>query len=143
MKKLLIITCLLALSLGSFATEVNDVVKKIFTRTYPEAKSISWEEMKDGYKVFFTRDQVSYRLMYDAEGNVVLALKYYGEDNLPPLILNKLKKSYSEFKVHSVVEEATEVSLTYHIVLENEKKIVNVKSDAVGSLETVSRYNKG
>jgi hypothetical protein len=143
MKKLLIITCLLALSLGSFATEVNDVVKKIFTRTYPEAKSISWEEMKDGYKVFFTRDQVSYRLMYDAEGNVVLALKYYGEDNLPPLILNKLKKSYSEFKVHSVVEEATEISLTYHIVLENEKKIVNVKSDAVGSLETVSRYNKG
>jgi hypothetical protein len=143
MKKLIIVTCLLALSLGSFATEVNEAVKKIFTRTYPEAKSISWEELKDGYKVFFTRNQVSYRLMYDAEGNVTLALKYYGEENLPPLILNKLKKSYSEFKVHSVVEEATDVSLTYHIVLENEKKIVNVKSDAVGSLETVSRYNKG
>jgi hypothetical protein len=143
MKKLFIITCLLALSLGSFATEVNEVVKNVFTRTYPEAKSISWEELKDGYKVFFTRDHVSYRLMYDAEGNVTLALKYYGEENLPPLILNKLKKSYSEFKVHSVVEEATDVSLTYHIVLENEKKIVNVKSDAVGSLETVSRYNKG
>jgi hypothetical protein len=143
MKKLIIVTCLLALSLGSFATEVNEAVKKIFTRTYPEAKSISWEELKDGYKVFFTRDQVSYRLMYDAEGNVTLALKYYGEDNLPPLILNKLKKSYSEFKVHSVVEEATDVSLTYHIILENDKKIVNVKSDAVGSLETVSRYNKG
>ncbi|MBV9988275.1 MAG: hypothetical protein JO301_11375 [Chitinophagaceae bacterium] len=143
MKKLLILTCLLALTLGSFATEVNEEVMKIFNRTYPEAKSITWEEMKDGYKVFFVRNEVSYRLMYDEQGNVTLALKYYGEENLPPLILNKLKKNYKDFKVHSVVEEATDTALTYHIVLENDKKIVNVKSDAIGYLETVSKYNKG
>jgi hypothetical protein len=42
-----------------------------------------------------------------------------------------------------VVEESSDVSLSYHIVLENEKKILNVKSDAVGTLETESKYNKG
>ena len=143
MKKLVFITCLLAISLGSFASEVNEEVMKTFTKTYPDAQRVSWETLREGYKVFFTKNDVSYRLVYDAQGNVTMALKYYGEDNLPPLILNKIKKAYSDYKVHSVVEESSDLSLTYHVVLEDAKRIVNVKSDSVGFLEVESKYNKG
>jgi hypothetical protein len=143
MKTLTFIICLLTLSLGATATQVNEEVLKIFAKTYPGAQSIAWEELKEGYKVFFTKKDVSYRIMYDADGNVTLALKYYGEDNLPPLILNKVKKAYADYKVHSVVEESTDVSLSYHIVLENDKKILNLKSDSIGFLEVQSKYNKG
>lgn len=143
MKTLTFILCLLTLSAGATATEVNEEVKKIFSKTYPEAKSISWEELKEGYKVFFTRNNVSFRIMYDASGNIVRSLKYYGEDNLPPLILNKVQKSYKDFKVHSVVEESTEQALTYHIILENDKKIINITSDPIGSLQVQTKFNKG
>lgn len=143
MKTLTFIVCLLTVSLGASAREVNEQVLKIFASTFPEAKSVAWEEMKDGYKVFFVKNKVSYRIRYDEDGNVLLALKYYSEDGLPPLILNKVKKNYKDFKVHSVVEESSESALTYHIILENDKKIINLKSDPVGSLEVESKYNKG
>lgn len=143
MKTLTFIVCLLTASLGATATEVNEQVLKAFAATFPEAKSVAWEELKEGYKVFFVRNEVSYRLRYDDEGNVVLALKYYKEDNLPPLIQNRVKKAYKDYKIHSVVEESTETSLTYHITIENDKKIINLKSDSVGSLEVEAKYNKG
>ncbi len=143
MKTLTFIICLLTISLGASASQVNEEVLKIFAKTYPGAQSVAWEELKEGYKVFFTKKDVSYRIMYDGDGNVTMALKYYGEDNLPPLILNKVRKAYADYKVHSVVEESTDVSLSYHIVLENDKKILNVKSDPVGFLEVQSKYNKG
>lgn len=143
MKTLFSILCLLTVSLGVTAAEVNEEVRKIFTKTYPEAKNITWEEMKEGYKVFFIKNSVSYRIMYDEAGNVKRSLKYYGEDNLPPLILNKVQKAYTDFKVHSVVEESTDVALTYHIILENDKKIINLKSDPTGFLEVGAKYNKG
>lgn len=143
MKKLTLTICLLAILTGSFAADVSEKVLKEFASAYPEAKSVTWEELKEGYKVYFVKKDASYRIMYDADGNITLALKYYGEDNLPPLILNKVKKNYTGYKIHSVVEESSDMALTYHIVLENEKKILNVKSDAVGTLETESKYNKG
>jgi hypothetical protein len=143
MKTLFSILCLLTVSLGTIAAEVNEEVRKIFTKTYPEAKNITWEEMKEGYKVFFVKNSVSYRILYDESGNVKRSLKYYGEDNLPPLILNKVQKSYKDYRVHSVVEESTEAALNYHIILENDKKIINLKSDPTGFLEVQSKYNKG
>ncbi|NCI47398.1 PepSY-like domain-containing protein [Sediminibacterium soli] len=142
MKTLTFIVCLLTASLGASANEVNEQVLKAFAASFPEAKNVAWEELKEGYKVFFVKNEVSYRLRYDEEGNVVLALKYYREDNLPPLIANKVKKSYRDYKIHSVVEESSETSLMYHIILENDKKIINLKSDPVGSLEVESKYNK-
>jgi len=144
MKKLTFILCLLALSLGTHAaTKVNEEVLKMFSKTYPGAQSITWEELKDGYKVFFTKNSVSYRIRYDVDGNVTLALKYYGEDNLPPLIHNKVKKAYADYKIHSVIEESTEASFSYHIILEGTKKLITLKSDTIGNLEVASKYNKG
>jgi hypothetical protein len=143
MKKLTFILGLLALSLGSFATEINEEVLKVFSKTYPGAQSVTWEDLKDSYKVFFTRNNVSYRIRYDVEGNVILALKYYGEENLSPLILNKVKKAYPKYAIHSVVEESSETSLIYHIILEGEKKLVTLKSDPIGYFEVESKYNKG
>jgi hypothetical protein len=143
MKKLTCILCLLGLGFSAFAAEVKEEVLNIFNKTYPGAKSTSWEETKEGYKVFFTRKDISYRIVYDGNGNVVLALKYYDEDNLPPLILNKVKKAYAGYTVHSVVEESNDSSLSYHIILQNEKKIVTLKSDPVGIMEVESKYNRG
>lgn len=143
MKKLTFIVCLLTASLGASAAEVNEKVLKAFSSAFPSAKSITWDEYKGGYKVFFTSNNISYRLKYDDGGNIVLALKYYSEENLPPIVQDKVKKSYADYRIHSVVEESTESTLTYHIVLENDKKIINLKSDPFGLLEVESKYNKG
>ncbi len=141
MKKLTFILCLLATTLSSFAADVNEEVLKIFSKTYPDAKSITWSEQKQGYMVYFTKKDASYRVMYDQEGNVVLAFKYYGEENLSPVIANKVKKAYADFKIHSVIEKSSENSVEYHIIIQSSKKLITLKSDSVGNFEVESKYD--
>jgi hypothetical protein len=142
MKKLTLLLGLLAVILTSFAADVNETVLKIFAKTYPDAQSTSWTKQDNGYLVYFTKKDASYRVLYDEEGNVTLAFKYYTEDNLSPLILNKVNKAYPDFKVHSIVEKSTESSVEYHIIIENSKKMISLKSDPLGSLEVESKYDK-
>ena len=143
MKKLSFLLLLMAVTICSFAADVNQQVLKIFNKTYPEAQSISWSEQEaGGYLVYFTKKDVSYRVVYDQDGNVTLAFKYYGEDQLSPLVLNKVKKAYPDFKVHSVIEKSSESAVEYHIIVENAKKLITVKSDPLGTLEVQSKYDK-
>lgn len=142
MKKLSILLGLLAITFSSFAKDVNEEVLKVFHNTYPDAKKVSWSEDKDSYMVFFTKNNISFRVIYDTEGNIVMAFKYYGEDNLPPLVLGKVKKAYPDFSVHSVVEKSSEAAIEYHITLENSKKLVTLKADPQGSFQVESKYNK-
>lgn len=142
MKKLTFLTCLMAIVFSSFAKDVNEEVLKVFNHTFPDAQRVSWSEEKESYLVFFTKKDISYRVVYDKEGNVVLAFKYYGEDNLPPVLLNKVKKAYPEFSVHSVIEKSSENAIEYHITMETDKKLLTLKADMLGTLTVESKYNK-
>ncbi len=142
MKKLSILLCLQAILFSSFARDVNEEVRKVFKNTYPDAQKVSWSEDKNSYMVFFTRNDVSYRVVYDTEGNMLMAFKYYGEDGLPPLVLGKVKKAYPAFSIHSVIEKSSEAAIEYHITLEDSKKLITLKSDPQGSFQVESKYNK-
>ncbi len=142
MKKLTFLLCLLAVTLSSFAADVNEEVLKIFNKTYPDAQNTTWTQQDAGYLVYFTKKDISYRVVYDLEGNVTLAFKYYGEDNLSPVVLNRVRKAYPDFKVHSVIEKSSESSVEYHITIEGPKKLITLKSDPLGTLEVESKYDK-
>jgi len=142
MKQLTFLLCLLAVTLSSFAADVNEEVLKIFNKTYPDAQNTTWTQQDAGYLVYFTKKDISYRVIYDQEGNVTLAFKYYGEDNLSPVVLNKVRKAYPDFKVHSVIEKSSESSVEYHITIEGTKKLITLKSDPLGTLEVESKYDK-
>lgn len=143
MKKLSFLLGLLALTISSFAADVNETVLKVFSKTYPDAQSISWSVQANGYLVYFTKKDVSYRVMYDQEGSVTLSFKYYGEENLSPLVLNRVKKSYPDYKIHSVIEKSSDSNVEYHVILEGSKKLITLKSDPTGNLEVVSKYDRG
>lgn len=143
MKKLSFLLGFLALTISSFAADVNETVLKVFSQTYPDAQSISWSVQTNGYLVYFTKKDVSYRVMYDQEGSVTLSFKYYGEENLSPLVLNRVKKSYPDYKIHSVIEKSSDGIVEYHVILEGSKKLITLKSDPTGNLEVVSKYDRG
>jgi len=141
MKKLSFLFCLMAITLSSFAADVNEEVLKVFTRSYPAAQNITWSSQKTGYLVYFTTKEASYRVTYDIEGNVVVAFKYYGEESLSPVILNKVKKNYPDFKIHSVIEKSSEDEVEYHIIIQGAKKLITLKSDSIGNFEVESKYD--
>lgn len=143
MKKTSFLLGLLALTISSFAADVNETVLKVFSKTYPDAQSISWSVQSSGYLVYFTKKDVSYRVMYDQEGSVTLSFKYYGEENLSPLVLNRVKKNYPDYKIHSVIEKSSDSTVEYHVILEGSKKLITLKSDPTGNLDVVSKYDRG
>lgn len=143
MKKLSFLLGLPALTISSFAADVNETVLKVFSKTYPDAQSISWSVQPNGYLVYFTKKDVSYRVMYDQEGSITLSFKYYGEENLSPLVLNRVKKSYPDYTIHSVIEKSSDSTVKYHVILEESKKLITLKSDPTGNLEVVSKYDRG
>ncbi|MES2004942.1 MAG: hypothetical protein V4450_10505 [Bacteroidota bacterium] len=142
MKKVIFLLCLLAVSLGTFANSVNEEVLKMFSKTYPDAKSITWSEQKEGYMVYFSKKDVSYRIVYDASGNVVYSIKYYEEDNLSPLLLNKVKKAYADYRIRCVVERTSEEGTDFYITIETDKKLITLKSDMAGNFEVESKLDK-
>ncbi len=142
MKKMMLTACLIIVCAAGFSANVNEEVLKIFSKSYPDAKAISWTEQKNGYLVYFNRKDISYRVVYDDDGNVVYSIKYYGEDNLSPLIINKIKKGYPDYKIHSVVEKSSESNVEYHIIIEGQKKLVTLKADPLGNYEIESKYDK-
>ncbi len=117
MKKLSFLFCLMAITLSSFAADVNEEVLKIFTRSYPSAQNITWSPQKPGYQVYFTTKEASYRVTYDLEGN------------------------YPDFKIHSVIEKSSENELEYHIIIQGAKKLITLKSDSIGNFEVESKYD--
>ena len=59
---------------------------------------------------------------------------YYYEDNLPPMVMAKVKAKYPGKKIFGVTEISNQSGIKYHVVLEDEARWYNVVSDYCGNL---------
>ena len=145
MKTLLIAAFMLVSSSSLFAKtpEVSNLVKTVFSRSYADAQNVIWATEEDKYYVYFTKDAVHYRMYYDQDANVVLAYKYYEDDKLlPPMILNKIRKEYQGYKIKGTTEVSSENNIEYYPILENGKKIVQLKVSSYGSISVEHKYDQ-
>lgn len=82
------------------------------------------------------------QIKYDKEGKFVSCFRMYRADELPVIIQYKLNHEYANKKITSVAELTTDVSIEYHLVLEDDKFWYNVKSDSFGNLITDKKIKK-
>jgi hypothetical protein len=82
------------------------------------------------------------RVIYDKEGNIVQTFRYYYEQQLPIMVLAKVKERFSDKKIYGVTEVASAEGLYYYITLEDDKKWVEVKADNYGSLTIEKKFKK-
>ncbi len=144
MKKLLIASALFV-GLASYAkpTEVSEKVLKAFKETFVNAENVQWDEFADYYAVKFSQIHIDTRVKYDKNGEVIETTRYYFEEHLPPFILAKIKKRYTDKRVYGVTEITTENDVSYYIVLEDDKNWVTIKSDSFGSFQVQDKFKKG
>src|SRR5690349_7458819 len=98
MKKILFAALLSLGSLSLFAAAGPGVDEKIlasFNKTFTNAEEVSWTELSDSYQVSFKQNMVASKITYDKQGNIVKTLRYYFEDQLPIMILSKVKNKYA------------------------------------------------
>ena len=144
MKKLIILASLFAV-LGTKAStppEVTEKVLKAFSETFMKATDVVWHEVKNFYEASFKQSEIISRAVYDQDGNLVRATRYYSQENLPINILTKLQKRYAGKSVYGVTELSTGDEVSYHITMQDEKNWYIIKADNWGSLELEQKYRK-
>jgi len=145
MKKILLALMMIG-SLSSFSlppvNDINEKVLKAFNQTFSDAKDAIWSEYDSYYEVKFKQSEVSARLKYDEEGNVIEAYRYYQEQQLPPYVLGRLKKKYADKKVFGITEVTKESLLEYFITLEDDQHWYTVRSDSFGNLDLQKKFKK-
>lgn len=142
MKKMIVLAAaLFFVSAVSFASP-NEKVLEAFEKTFQNVKNVAWQDVDDKYEASFTQNDISSRVVYDQEGNVVKSIRYYGGSVLPIFIQSKLNKKFDGQKVFGVTEVTTESELTYHIVLEDATTWTHVRSDVYGNLVKDKKLKK-
>ncbi|MFL5774528.1 MAG: PepSY-like domain-containing protein [Flavisolibacter sp.] len=144
MKKILFAAIVSVCTLNLFAADpgVNEKVLSAFNNTFKNAENVSWSTSKYTYEVRFQQNLITAKITYDKEGNILRTLRYYNEDQLPILVLTKVKNRFSDKRVYGVVEESSEEGTYYHITLEDEKNWFEIKSDNYGSLTLEKKFRK-
>jgi hypothetical protein len=145
MKKIMLAAVALLFAVAGYAAnppEVTENVLNAFKQTFYDPKEIKWYENDYGYEVHFKCDNVQSKVWYDKEGNIITTNRYYGEQNLHPFILGKIKKKYADKKVFGITEITNDSGLNYYVTLEDEKSWLTLKADALGHLEVYEKLKK-
>jgi hypothetical protein len=145
MKQLFAIAALLCLSsFSAFAAdEPNEKVLAAFTKTFEGVTDVAWTDRQDTYEASFKHFDMTCRVLYDEEGNVLKTMRYYSGDKLPIFIQSKVAKKYSDKRIFGVTELTTADGVIYQIVLENDKEFWHVFSNSTGDMQVDQKYKKG
>lgn len=145
MKKITLFAALL-LSIAAFASvspsEVNEKVLKAFNETFSQAKDVVWHEYETYYQANFRQDEIQVRAQYDESGALLKTIRYYGEKQLLPNIVSRLRKKYSDREIFGVTETTSPDEVTFLVTLKDEKNWYVVKSDAFGNLEQTEKFKR-
>ena len=144
MKKLMYLGIMLNSLSATAATppEISEKVLKAFKETFSDAVDVTWKELDNSCQANFKLSEIQVRAIYDNEGNLLETVRYYGEKNLPPNVLAKLKKRYSGKEVFGVTEISSDNEMSFHITLKDEKNWYVVKSDPYANLQQTDKFKR-
>jgi hypothetical protein len=145
MKKLFLLAGLMA-GVIAFASPVvpkpTEQVLKAFNETFASAKDITWHEYNDFIQANFSLNEVQIRAQYADDGTLLKTIRYYGESNLQPNILAKLKKKYKGKEIYGVTETLCADEASFVINLRDNDFWYTVKSDVFGNLELTDKFKR-
>lgn len=145
MKQLLLLAVLLtglAASAAPSPSEISEKIKKAFSETFVDAKDVTWHEYESYTQANFRQDDVQVRAQYDSDGKLIKTIRYYGEKQLLPNIVAKLKKRYAGKDINGITETTSDEDVNFVINLKDDKNWYIVKSDVYGNMQQVEKYKR-
>lgn len=104
MKKIIALGFAVFTFMSVFAADVNEKVLSAFQKTFSGATKVEWIEYENHYVVNFVKDGIRSKAQYDKDGNIMQAIRYYDDTQLPLSIQNLLKETYPKRTIHGVTE---------------------------------------
>ena len=124
-------------------TNVNSKALYSFQKTFKDANDVNWyaaDEKEKTYVVFFNSEKNPSMALFQKRGNLLYAITHCAESDLPAENRIAIKSNYVDYKI-TYVKKVTVGNKTAWIAnLENEKKLVIVKS-IEGQIEEMENYD--
>jgi len=139
MKKIILnVACILIVS-SLFAAPGTKLIQK-FNETFPNAKSVKWNDDKAGFYVSFYQNEDFKKILYNKDGEFVCSWRYSNGDELPTNIIMKLNKKYGEAKILGVTELTTEGNSFYEVKLSKGPKLYCITLLTDGSITNENKF---
>jgi hypothetical protein len=145
MKKIILFAALLVGIVATATTppyEVSEKILKAFNQTFGKVQDVVWNEFDNIYQANFKQDDIQVRAQYDREGTLIQTIRYYGEKQLLPNIVSRLKKKYTSREIFGVTETSSDNEVSFIVTLKDEKNWYVVKSDVYGNLEQTDKFKR-
>src|SRR5881392_572499 len=124
MKKIILFAALLVGIVATATTppyEVNEKILKAFNQTFGKVQDVVWNEFDNICQANFKQDDIQVRAQYDREGTLIQTIRYYGEKQLLPNIVARLKKKYANREIFGVTETSSDEGINFLVTLKDEK----------------------
>ena len=142
MKKIFLIAAGTFFAISIVKADPSEKLLQSFKQTFPNAKSVKWNENESGFLVSFTQESTLTKIKYDKDGNFVNSLRYYQQQDLPIKVLLAVKKKYDGKQIFGVTEFTSADGVTYQLTLNDDKKWYIVNASTEGDLKLQDSYNK-
>ena len=102
-----------------------------FEKMFSNAENVSWYSVRNDFGAKFTINDLKYRVLLNAKGNLVYKITYGQEKHLPIEVRKAVKMQYFDFKITaaSLVEEANRTIWVIHLEDDFEYVVVRVEND--------------
>ena len=142
MKKFIILAIVLLCTRLGFASEPAPKVLAAFQKIFQPANGVNWYAVKDGAAAFFVQGNVRYRVTFDAEGNILNSIRYYGVQELSFWVKAKIQKQFEGKVVYGITEVTVNDETCYHIILQDASHWISVHADAYGNAFVEARHQR-
>lgn len=143
MKKIIALGFAVFTFMSVFAADVNEKVLSAFQKTFSGATKVEWIEYENHYVVNFVKDGIRSKAQYDKDGNIMQAIRYYDDTQLPLSIQNLLKETYPKRTIHGVTEVSKGTTTDYFIMMFDAKFLYQIQVEPGGSIHQIERFKKG
>jgi hypothetical protein len=142
MKKLaIILTTALFFTVCAFANKGDEIpgkVKTAFQKDFSTALNVTWEKNGDLYFANFNWNASTVKAAFNADGELLSTSRKLNVSELPLKITMAIEKKYKGYKIEdNAVEIIADDQATYNFAVSNDKKSIDLTSNANGDITEV------
>jgi hypothetical protein len=146
MKKILLLTALVASTVFSYGFTGEDAVsKKVlenFRHEFSTATNVQWLEAGHYYRAAFTFNGQNIFAYYAPDGELLSVARYISSLQLPINLLTNLKNDYSDYWISDLFEVNKSESTHYYVTLEDAESRIMLHSVNGSSWQVHSKSKK-
>jgi hypothetical protein len=86
------------------APDIPNAVKHAFTRHFDVPSEVTWKKIRSGYEVDFNLADVAHSARYTADGELLMVKMVLDEQDLPPVIGQRIIEDYRQFAVEEIYQ---------------------------------------